>query len=244
VTRIYANLTPRECEQCKNPFVPTNGSTGRFCSRKCFGAYRTAQRKRVPCAWCGKTVEHRLVRSQGHTFDYCSPDCVLLHRESLRPTLTERFWKNVSKPDDPDGCWIWVGHFDQEGYGRINVRLEGGRRVLMNAHRLSWELHNGPIPDGMSVLHDCPGGDRPDCVRPSHLWLGTQLDNIRDRDSKGRSARGERCGNAKTTEAKVIEIRRRYAAGGISQVSLALEFNLSPSHIHAIISGTRWKHVK
>lgn len=168
---------------------------------------------------------------------------MLLHRESRRPTLTERFWKNVSKPDDPDGCWIWVGHFDQAGYGRLNVKLEDGRRTQTNAHRLSWELHNGPIPDGMSVLHDCPGGDRPDCVRPSHLWLGTQLDNIRDRDTKGRAARGERHANAKLTEDQVIEIRRRYAEGGVTQDALAKEYGVANSHINSIVNMRQWSHL-
>ena len=88
---------------------------------------------------------------------------------------TERFWANVDKSDT---CWEWTGYFHPYGYGVLYVE---GKNIL--AHRLSWELENGSIPEGMQVLHHC---DNPPCVRHDHLFLGTQADNIEDMCEKGR----------------------------------------------------------
>lgn len=104
----------------------------------------------------------------------------------LQPeAIAKRFWAKVEKSDAPDGCWLWKGHADGFGYGRLNVA-----GVRTQAHRYSWELTNGPIADGQFALHKC---DTPACVRPEHLFLGTQADNIHDMDQKGRrGARKER----------------------------------------------------
>jgi hypothetical protein len=80
-----------------------------------------------------------------------------------------RFWGKVQRGEE---CWMWTGHRDRQGYGRIHDGSHDGAMLL--AHRVSWELANGPIPDGMCVLHSC---DNPGCVRPSHLHLGTVADN-------------------------------------------------------------------
>lgn len=92
-------------------------------------------------------------------------------------SLPERFWSRVlQKP----GCWEWTGAVNDSGYGRIAVR---GR--MEGAHRVSWELHHGPIPRGLWVLHCC---DNPPCTNPAHLFLGTCQDNLADMRAKGRSA--------------------------------------------------------
>jgi hypothetical protein len=110
------------------------------------------------------------------------------------------------------------------------------------AHRVSWTLHNGAIPNGLHVLHHC---DNPQCVNPAHLWLGTNADNMRDMIRKGRGnvAGGEDHGSAKLTEKQVIEIRERYAAGNITQHELGNEYGISKQTIGEIIRREIWKHI-
>lgn len=103
-----------------------------------------------------------------------------MYKRSNKPRpLDERLWEKVVKDPSPDGCWIFMGAKSSFGHGII-ANADGTR---WRAHRLSWELTNGPIPDGMLVLHHC---DVPPCVRPDHLFLGTQTDNMSDCVSKGR----------------------------------------------------------
>lgn len=88
----------------------------------------------------------------------------------------DRFWAHVAKGPE---CWLWSGAPTSTGYGKL--AFPGGG--WQSAHRFSWELHNGPVPDGLQVLHHC---DVPLCVNPSHLFLGTHLDNMADMRAKGR----------------------------------------------------------
>jgi HNH endonuclease len=90
--------------------------------------------------------------------------------------ISTRFWPKVKKTAT---CWLWTGYIDNKGYGKMWRRPQ----KAAIASRVSWELHNGPIPEGMNVLHRC---DNPACVRPEHLFLGTIMDNNRDRYAKGR----------------------------------------------------------
>jgi hypothetical protein len=91
-------------------------------------------------------------------------------------SLTDRFWEKVEKGD---GCWLWKGQIGTPGYGTLSVSHNRKR----SAHRVSWELHYGTVPDGMCVLHRC---DNRPCVRPDHLFVGTLLDNNVDCIKKGR----------------------------------------------------------
>lgn len=100
----------------------------------------------------------------------------------LERTLSERFWQKVAKQDD--GCWVWQGARAGHGYGTLK---RGERGLTKLAHRISWELHFGAIPDGMCVCHHC---DEPPCVNPDHLFLGTVKDNVGDMLEKGRRGAG------------------------------------------------------
>jgi hypothetical protein len=105
-------------------------------------------------------------------------------------TMQERFDAKYI-PEPMSGCWLWEGAVCSGGYGCIG---ETGTRKVLAAHRVSWELHNGKIPDGKWVLHRC---DVRPCVNPEHLFLGTLQDNMDDMVSKGRSKRGRKTGKQK-----------------------------------------------
>lgn len=156
--------------------------------------------------------------------------------------LADRFWAKVRKSEDIDGCWGWSAATSRDGYPWIRISQEDG---MAHAHRLSWELHFGPIPDDLYVLHSC---DRPVCTNPKHLFLGTQQDNMNDMQRKGRrgergGARGEASGSAKLTESQVLEIRRLYAMGNTSQAKLAKQFSMSVTPISLIVRRATWKHI-
>jgi len=142
----------------------------------------------------------------------------------------KRFW---SKVDKTDNCWNWTAA-KIKGYGTFGIDGKNYR-----AHRYSYELANGPIPTGMHVLHHC---DNPRCVRGSHLFLGTDKDNMADASNKGRVAKGEKHGMAKLTEEDVKQIRIDYA-NGITGVSLAEKYSVSKSLISFVILRKRWQHV-
>jgi hypothetical protein len=152
---------------------------------------------------------------------YCSIKC-----KSNDPN---RFWSKVQKTEY---CWLWIGRIDQEGYGRLDKNNKG---IL--AHRLSYELHNGLIPNGLDVLHTC---DNPKCVNPEHLWIGTHTDNMRDMFAKGRRKikKGEENNNAKLTKCQVLEIKRKYKKG--NGATLAKEYNVSLTTISHIIHKKIW----
>ena len=144
-----------------------------------------------------------------------------------------------------DGCWEWQGYIRPSGYGDVGVP---GESRTEGAHRASWLIHEGPIPDGMFVCHHC---DNPRCVRPDHLFLGTSQDNMDDMWAKGRGSRlyGSRSPGAKLTLAEVEEIRRRHVAGihparrtGGSSTELAREFGITRQYVGQLVSGS-WRTV-
>jgi len=148
-------------------------------------------------------------------------------------TTEERFWENVQKTET---CWLWTGAPNKQGYGQLYVNGKG-----MYAHRLSYQIRHGSIPEGLDILHTC---DRPGCVRPDHLRAGTHQDNMKDRDEKGRgnAPKGVDKGNAKLTEAQVKEIRKAYKFGS-TQVALSQKYAISQVQVSNIINQKSWKHV-
>jgi hypothetical protein len=140
------------------------------------------------------------------------------------------------------GCWLWSGAPNRQGYGRL---LVAGRAV--KAHRLSYEMHKGAIPDGMSVLHRC---DTPACVNPAHLFVGSQVANIADMDAKGRrrfghiAPRGSASPRAILSEDVVLDLRRRKASGEtLNQTEIAKAMGVAVSCVSRAVNGVTWKHL-
>lgn len=153
--------------------------------------------------------------------------------------LAVRFWDKV-KIDWRDGaCWNWVAGKDDAGYGQVWI---DEKRRRARAPRVAWFLTTQEWPSKW-VLHTC---DNPSCVRPLHLFLGTNLDNVKDRVQKGRSAvninpqPGEKNGNSKLSTEQVLSIRSRYTKGE-KQVLLAKEFHVTQALISQITRRTAWK---
>ena len=148
--------------------------------------------------------------------------------------LAERFWAKVGKSS---GCWEWTAGCNSNGYGNLRDR---GAGVQWGAHRLSWTLHFGAIPAGLYVCHHC---DNPACVRPDHLFLGTNSENILDSVSKGRHrsapCRGANNGRAKLTLEQVGRIRADMRSGLI----IAREYGVHRSTVTDIRSGRRWANL-
>lgn len=149
--------------------------------------------------------------------------------------ILKRFWPKVAR-GGPDDCWLWTAGVNHAGYGSMG----GGRGVTLLAHRVSWEVHRGPIPQGLFVCHHC---DNPPCVNPRHLFIGSQRDNMDDKVRKGRQRRGQCHCLAKLTEVDVQSIRRRYAASSITQQALADEFGITQSNVSMIVNGVTWSNL-
>ncbi len=149
--------------------------------------------------------------------------------------ISERLADKISVSAET-GCWNWRANKNNKGYGKLWVN---GRKQL--AHRVSYVIHNGNIPRGINVCHRC---DNPACINPSHLFLGTQAENIADRDAKGRQRVGERKGvhngNSKLNEQDVVAIR---AANGMRLRELASQYGVTPTQISFIRRGKSWGHV-
>ena len=153
-------------------------------------------------------------------------------------TLIERFEAQYS-PEPNTGCWLWTGAVANQNkpYGRIYA--QGGNK---SAHRVSYEMFVGPIPDGLLVLHKC---DMPSCVNPGHLFVGTDLDNAIDRNQKKRQARGSRHGQSKLTEADVHIILRDFKLGDMVKgiKPLARRFGVAQSTMRDVVTGISWQGV-
>lgn len=139
-----------------------------------------------------------------------------------------------TRVDAHTGCIVWTGLTTSTGYGRIKHR---GRRTA--AHRVAWELANGPVQNGLFVLHHC---DNPLCVNVAHLFLGTAADNSADMVAKGRSNHGERNPLAKINADIARSIVTRVANGEM-KVAVARSYGISESLVRAVVLGKRWGKV-
>lgn len=154
----------------------------------------------------------------------------------MRGTPEERFWAKVDKRE-PDDCWEWQMGKVCGGYGSFQTGTMSSPRA-MRAHRFSWALAHGKIPEGMCILHKC---DNPPCVNPNHLWIGSRADNNADKARKGRTARGTHVSSSKLTEEQVREIRALYASGKCTEQFLGDMFGVSDSNICLIVKRRTWR---
>lgn len=150
----------------------------------------------------------------------------------------EDFWSNVDSSNlgNPLLCWNWVGYFTTRNYGQLNFQ---GRK--MRAHRASWVVHNGAIPEGLSVCHRC---DNPSCVNPNHLFLGTQLDNMADAAAKKRfpDRKGVKCNSSKLIDADIPQIFQLHKQGEVPR-KIAFRYSVGRATIQRVLSRKAWSHV-
>lgn len=154
-------------------------------------------------------------------------------------TLIERFEEKYI-PEPNSGCWLWTGSCDQAGYGLLAFR-----RKTWKAHRVSWVIFHGEIPDGMKVCHRC---DVRCCVNPGHFFLGSQLDNVLDMVAKGRNRSiplpGEANPQAVLNDESVWAIRWLLELRKFSQAEVARSYGVSPMTISRIANNQTWSHVE
>lgn len=147
--------------------------------------------------------------------------------------LLERFREKVTITPE---CWLWNAGKDKDGYGMFAI---GQAHRASKAHRVAWELEHGPVPHGLCVCHRC---DTPACVRPDHLFLATNAENLRDMAQKGRSQIGTKHHNARLTESDVEAILRERAAGD-TLLAIATRHGIAFQTVSKIIHGQLWKHL-
>jgi hypothetical protein len=176
------------------------------------------------CKQCGALIAPDPSRS---VRKFCSPTCYIAHRRDIAEPIESRFW---SKVDKSDGCWIWKGQRGYKGYGKFYTQ----GKAHVRAHRFSYTLVNGPIPDGLFVCHHC---DNRACVRPDHLFLGTNTDNMRDASRKGRIS------SQALTPDQVREIRDLHSQGHSAR-ALGVRFGVDRKTIRNLLRGNSYRYVE
>lgn len=185
----------------------------------------------------------------------------MLKQIQLTESDVARFWSHVDKSGahgswNGTPCWVWIGTTNNKGYGRFSVK-----HIYYRAHRISYQIANGDVPDGKEICHGC---DNPPCVNPAHLFPGTHRENIMDAVRKGRNgmtthpesvkrgteswssthldrvARGIRIASAKLTAAQVLEMR---AIPNPDRKELAKRYGISPGMVWQILKRKWWRHI-
>jgi len=241
----HSTETTRTCAVCQKPYLckecPAHIARGggKFCSRACQGlSKRIAPADKFLSRICPVCQTPFLVKpsevARGHG-KLCSRKCRTLAK--FKPQ-EDRFWAKVNKDGpipahrpDLGPCWIWTAASSGGKWKYGTIGVDGSERNEP-AHRVSWRIHNGPVPEGMKVLHRC---DNPSCVRPDHLFLGTLKDNTQDMIAKERQS-------AKLTKEQVLAMRSHYESGGITQKQLATEYGVSHQLVWLIMARRVWKH--
>jgi hypothetical protein len=153
------------------------------------------------CAWCKVRFF-----ADSKKMKCCSQTCGARNRpKPIKEDPCVRFWRFVDKSNGEDSCWTWNGSRTRDGYGHFGIN-----RKTVVAHRFSWALSFGSIPDGSIVCHKC---DTPSCVNPLHLFIGTDLDNARDRERKGRGGGKKIAGDVHWTRCRPKNLARGNANG-------------------------------
>ncbi len=195
------------------------------------------------CQQCNQSFTPAISNVSKGMGKFCSHKC---YSKSLVIPFLTRFWNQVNKngpcpPHLPNigSCWIWTKKdgSPRRGYGVIMKDKE-----LVGTHRISWEIHYGPVPQGMCVLHKC---DNRACVRPDHLFIGTKGDNAKDCINKGRSNRpsGEKHRNSIINKIQALDILKRKQFGhGPTQI--AKETGISYWCVYGVWSRSTWKNLE
>lgn len=187
---------------------------------------------RTTCRFCEGLITKRYNQ-------FCNKQCFWLWKKrEADANFLVRLNEKIDRSGGEDACHPWTGNVYGSGYGYI----ARGPRVLRRVNRVIWELHYGEIPAGMFVCHHC---DNRLCANIKHLFLGTPKENTQDMLAKGRrpSRKGSKNNRAKLTEDQVIEIRARYALGGITQKRLSEIYGVGHGCIESVITRRSWPHL-
>lgn len=198
----------------------TNTSVSKICS------IEGCDRKHDSHTYC--KMHAKRFKRNGH------PNRVKNHYLATSATPELRFWERVAVTANPDKCWEWQAGRSKKGYGSVWVN----ERVI-SAHRAAWFYTYGTMPT-LCVMHTC---DNPPCVNPHHLRLGTIADNNQDKVNKGRQSCGTMSNRTKFADCDVLNIRDTYRAGGITQIELAHQYNVTSRTIWDIVNYRHWRHL-
>jgi hypothetical protein len=152
--------------------------------------------------------------------------------------MKTEYQRFINKVNFTSNCWEWTGTKYRGGYGHFRRQING-EWVMAKAHRYSYEVHKGPIPDGLLILHSC---DNPSCVNPAHLRAGTAKENVQDMIKKGRKKYGTSPGNKQHSKELAEYIREfRRDNPERTQVEIAWCFQTSPAQVSRILNQKIWK---